>query len=101
METFQADHTDAGQRFDVVVSKRIGRLSRTRVKSLIESGHIRLNSEEVRVRQRVHAEDRITVSELEPQPVEIVPQSNVFSIMYEHLYLVVITKPAALTSPFG
>ena len=36
METFQADHTDAGQRFDVVVSKRIARLSRARVQSLID-----------------------------------------------------------------
>jgi len=97
METFQADHTDAGQRFDVVVSKRITRLSRARAQCLIESGHIRLNSEEVRVRQRVHAGDWITVSEPEPQPVEIVPQSIALSILYEDLYLVVINKPAGLT----
>jgi 23S rRNA pseudouridine1911/1915/1917 synthase len=97
METFQADHTDGGQRFDVVVSKRIARLSRARVQCLIESGHIRLNSEEVRVRQRVHAGDWITVSEPEPAPVEIVPQSIALSILYEDLYLVVINKPAGLT----
>src|SRR5260370_16912003 len=97
METFQADHTDAGQRFDVVVSKRITRLSRARAQCLIESGHIRLNSEEVRVRQRVHVADWITVSEPEPQPVEIVPQSIALPILYEDLYLVVINKPAGLT----
>src|SRR5260370_25425292 len=97
IETFEADHTDGGQRFDVVVSKRIARLSRARVQSLIESGHIRLNSEEVRVRQRVHVADWITVSEPEPQPVEIVPQSIALPILDEDLYLVVLNKPAGLT----
>jgi 23S rRNA pseudouridine1911/1915/1917 synthase len=97
METFQADQTDAGQRFDIVVSRRIGRLSRARVQSLIESGYIRLNSEEVRVRQRVQVGDWITVTEPEPQPVGIVPQSIALPILYEDLYLVVINKPAGLT----
>src|SRR5258708_40335716 len=96
METFQANQTDAGQRFDVVVSKRIGRLSRVRVQSLIGSGHIRLNSEEVRIRQRVRAGDWITVTEPEVRPVEIVPQSIALPILYEDLYLVVINKPVGL-----
>jgi 23S rRNA pseudouridine1911/1915/1917 synthase len=96
METFQAEEADAGQRFDVVVSKRIGRLSRARVQSLIESGHIRLNSEQVRVRQRVRFGDRITVTEPEAQPVEIVPQSIDLPILYEDLYLAVINKPPGL-----
>ena len=87
METFQADQTDAGQRFDIVVSRRIARLSRARVQSLIESGHIRLNSEAVRVRERVHLGDWITVEEPETQPVEIVPQSIALPILYEDLYL--------------
>jgi 23S rRNA pseudouridine1911/1915/1917 synthase len=97
METFQADQTDAGQRFDIVVSRRIARLSRARVQSLIESGHIRLNSEAVRVRERVHLGDWITVEQPETQPVEIVPQSIALPILYEDLYLVVVNKPAGLS----
>jgi 23S rRNA pseudouridine1911/1915/1917 synthase len=97
METFQADQTDAGQRFDIVVSKRIPRLSRARVQRLIESGHVRLNSKETRVRERVRVGDWITVTEPEPEPIEIVPQSIALPILYEDLYLVVIDKPAGLS----
>ncbi len=97
METFQADQTDAGLRFDLVVSKRIARLSRARVQSLIQSGHIRLNAQEVRVRERVRRGDWITVSEPEVRAVEIVPQSIALPILYEDLYLIVINKPAGLS----
>jgi 23S rRNA pseudouridine1911/1915/1917 synthase len=97
MEMFQADQTDAGQRFDIVVSKRIPRLSRARVQRLIESGHVRLNANETRVRERVRVGDWITVLEPEAEPVEIVPQSIELSILYEDLYLVVINKPAGLS----
>ena len=97
MQTFQADQTEAGQRFDLVVSKRIARLSRARVQSLIQSGHIRLNAKEVRVRERVRRGDWITVDEPEIRPVEIVPQSIAVPILYEDLYLIVINKPAGLS----
>jgi 23S rRNA pseudouridine1911/1915/1917 synthase len=97
METFRVDQTDAGQRFDIVVSKRIARLSRARVQRLIRSGYIRLNEKEVRVRERVRFGDWITVNEPETRPVEIVPQSIALPILYEDLYLVVINKPAGLS----
>jgi 23S rRNA pseudouridine1911/1915/1917 synthase len=97
METFQAEQSDAGQRFDVVVSKRVARLSRARAQALIESGYIQLNARAVRVRERVRAGDWITVNEPENRPLEIIPQSIALPILYEDLYLVVVDKPAGLT----
>jgi 23S rRNA pseudouridine1911/1915/1917 synthase len=97
MELFLAEPADAGQRLDVVVSRRITRFSRARVQSLIQSGYIQLNDQKARVGKRVQPGDRITVDEPETRPVEIVAQSIAVPILYEDSYLIVVNKPAGLS----
>jgi 23S rRNA pseudouridine1911/1915/1917 synthase len=97
MEMFQAEPGDAGQRLDVMVSRRVTRLSRARIQNLIRSGCIRVNGQEVRVGKRVHPGDQITVNEPEARPVEIVAQPIALSILYEDPHLIVLNKPAGLS----
>lgn len=87
----------AGSRSDRFLADAIGDLSRTRVKSLIESGAVRRGGELLRnPSEPVRVGDRFTL--LRPAPVSATPspQMIAFTILYEDSDLIVLDKPAGL-----
>ena len=95
-ESFQAEDPDARRRLDLVVTEKLGRLSRSRVRDLIETGHIKLKGQLARPSQIVRAGDLITVSEPEPVPAALTPAPIPLQFLFEDEYLAVINKPAGL-----
>ena len=87
----------AGSRTDRFLADSIGDLSRSRVKSLIESGAVRRRGALVRnPAETVHIGDHFTLQR--PIPVAALPQPQVipFTILYEDSDLIVLDKPAGL-----
>jgi 23S rRNA pseudouridine1911/1915/1917 synthase len=87
----------AGQRTDRFLADAIGTLSRARVKTLIEAGHVR--RDEARFTEPadpVRAGHRFTV--LPPPPVDATPQPEAIPlrILFEDPHLIVLDKPAGL-----
>ncbi len=87
----------AGQRVDRFLADRIGTISRSRVKVLIESGHLtaagrRIQEPAELVREGVAYELDIPA----PRPARPEPQSIPFNILYEDDDLIVLDKPAGL-----
>ncbi len=89
--------SDAGQRLDVFLAAKIARLSRARIQSLIQSGHIFLNGTTCRPRQIIRAGDNVQVSEPEPEPIVLEPEALTVPILFEDEHLLVVNKPAGMT----
>lgn len=87
----------AGSRTDRFLADVIGDLSRSRVKSLIESGAVRRGAALVRnPAEAVRFGDQFSVQR--PIPIAAIPQPQAipFTILYEDADLIVLDKPAGL-----
>jgi len=84
------------QRLDVFLARTTDGLSRTRIKALIESGHILLNGKTCRPSEQVRSGDSIVISEPEPEPVELEAQDIPLKILFEDQHLLVVDKPAGM-----
>jgi 23S rRNA pseudouridine1911/1915/1917 synthase len=90
-------HSDAGQRLDLFLASQIDSLSRTRIQSLILSGHILLNGTTCRARQMIRAGDQVMVSQPHPEPIALRPEDRTVPILFEDENLLVVNKPAGMT----
>jgi hypothetical protein len=88
--------SDAGQRLDLFLATKIDRFSRARIQALIRSGHVLLNGSTCRAKQTIRTGDSITVSEPEPDPVVLQPESLPVPILFEDEHLAVVHKPAGM-----
>ncbi len=87
----------AGQRVDRFLAETFGAISRSRVKALIEQGHVRRDGVPLtQPAEPVRAGSRYTLDP--PAPVAAIPQPEdiPFPILYEDAHLLVLDKPAGL-----
>jgi len=91
---------DAGERLDVVLSRRVPELSRARAKALIEAGSVRVSGRLVKKSYELAVGDRVVVQSL-PGPVDFdaAPDPDlVLEVLLENEAYVVIDKPAGVPS---
>jgi len=84
------------QRLDVFLARTTDGFSRSRIKALIESGHILLNGKTCRPSEQVRSGDSIVISEPEPEPIELEAQDIPLKILFEDQHLLVVDKPAGM-----
>jgi len=87
---------EAKQRVDVFLAKKTGRLSRSRIQQLIESGHILVNGKACRPGDRVRNGDSIVLSEPAPESIEVEAEDIPLKILFEDEHLLVVDKPAGM-----
>ncbi|HEX5326092.1 MAG TPA: pseudouridine synthase, partial [Acetobacteraceae bacterium] len=86
-----------GQRLDRFLAERIGTLSRSRVKSLIESGQVRCNGLVIgQSAAPVRSGAGYTLCLPLPRPARPLAEPIPFPILYEDAHLIVLDKPAGL-----
>lgn len=84
-------------RLDRFLADRIPELSRSRIQSLIESGHVTLNDRVCTSKKiAIQTGDRLQVSIPDPTPLEIKANPIPLDILYEDDAIVIINKPAGL-----
>jgi 23S rRNA pseudouridine1911/1915/1917 synthase len=92
-----ASEEDAGARLDVVLSRRLPGLSRSRLKTLIEGGHVSSGAAAVTApSHRVKAGEAFLVTVPPAAPAIPIGQAIDLDIVYEDADLIVIDKPAGL-----
>ncbi len=92
-----AGETDAGSRLDRFLAAEPARLSRSRIKRLIETGHVRRGAATItEADYRVKPGDRFTVSVPAAAPATPKPQDLPLTVVYEDGDLIVVDKPAGL-----
>ncbi len=86
----------AGARLDKVLADALPELSRTRIKALIEAGHVTSGSGITDAARHVRAGERFDVVVPEPVPALPEPQVIPLEIVFEDEDLLVVNKPAGL-----
>jgi 23S rRNA pseudouridine1911/1915/1917 synthase len=95
--SFTAGAADSGERIDRLIAGRLGELSRSRVKALIEEGRVAVDGATIMNPSfRVKPGHGIAIEV--PPPVEDAPEAQELplAIIYEDEHLVVLDKPAGL-----
>lgn len=71
-------------------------ISRSRAKSLIDDGRIRVNDEPAKPKYHVQSGDKIVVDDVLPQPISLTPEDIPLDIVYEDNDVIVVNKPQGM-----
>jgi len=92
-----ADEQAAGRLDAWLASMLAGELSRSRIKTLIEGGDIRINGVPAKeAKQKIHPGDRVEIIMPEPEAAEPLGEDIPLDVLFEDDDLIVLIKPAGL-----
>lgn len=91
--TVKAD--DKG-RIDKFLAEQIPDLSRSRIKELIEAGHILVNDKVPKVSYKIEPNDQIIVEVPKLEPLNVEPENIPLDIVYEDDDVIVVNKPQGM-----
>jgi len=92
-----AEPADEGERLDRFLARRLGTLSRSRVKALVEAGHARADGARLaEPSASVRAGRRYTLEEPPPAPATPLPERMALAVLHEDADVIVLDKPAGL-----
>lgn len=96
--TFTAGESNKGQRLDSFLAVELAgeSLSRSRIKELLASGHIRVNGNSANPSYRLRSNDQLEVAIPPLTAVDLTPEKVGFTILHEDDDLIVISKPPGL-----
>ena len=95
------DTTSSGLRTDAFLASVIPDLSRSRIQSLIEGGHVTVcGSRLKKTGKKLKPGDRITVSVPPPDPIDLVPEDIPLKVVFEDEHIIIIHKePGMVVHP--
>lgn len=96
IQRIEVDDSVTKERLDRFLVSRLSCLSRSRIQSLIESGHILINGVVCRPSQAVRPGDTVSVTEPKPEPIKVRSEDIPILILFEDEHLVVVNKPAGM-----
>jgi len=92
----------ASQRIDVFMARAAPNTSRAKVQQSIAQGRVTLNSRQVvRASMQVRQGDQIVWAVPQPAPMAVVPEALLLDVVYEDAHLIVVNKPAGMTTHPG
>jgi 23S rRNA pseudouridine1911/1915/1917 synthase len=92
---------DAGRRLDLWLAARLPDLSRTRIKALVDDGHVSVNGEASKAAHRLKAGERVDAVVPPPAPEEMAAEAIPLAIVYEDAHVLVVDKPAGMVTHPG
>lgn len=87
---------EAGERLDIVLSRRGLGLSRAAVQQLIEAERVELSGRTARASLRVRGGERLLVRPLPPPPSSAEPEDLPIEALYEDEHIIVLVKAAGM-----
>jgi 23S rRNA pseudouridine1911/1915/1917 synthase len=87
---------EAGLRLDAWLARRLPALSRSRIRALIDAGHVSLDGSRPRASTHVKAGQAATLALPAPAPAAPVPENIPLRVVHEDASLLVVDKPAGL-----
>ncbi len=85
-----------GTRLDLCLVELHPEWSRSRVRKLVDGGHVRLNERTAKASTSVQVGDSIVVDEPSPQPLEVEAEDIPLDVLHEDADILVLNKPADL-----
>ena len=97
LHTVTVEESEAGERLDRLLAARLGGLSRTRLKRLVEEGHVSLGGATIcDPSLRVKPGETFVVRVPPPADDRPLPQAMALDIRFEDEHVIVVDKPAGL-----
>ncbi|MFH2105189.1 MAG: RluA family pseudouridine synthase, partial [Parcubacteria group bacterium] len=94
---FTISATEAGERLDLFLAKKLPDLSRSVSKKYIEAGHVLVDEKKVKASYKLNDQDAVSVDLPEKSaPLELAPENIKLDIVHEDDDLVIINKPAGM-----
>ena len=90
------DNESDNERIDKYISASFPTSSRAYIQKAILNGNVLVNGEKVSKNYRLHADDRVEYTPLEPVSMEIKAQDIPLDIVYEDSDLLVVNKPKGM-----
>ena len=94
--TVQVPPEQAGQRLDQALAALLPDYSRSRIKTWIESGEVRVDGEIRRPRDKVSGGETVAIEASLPEETEAAPQDIPLVLAHEDRHLFVVNKPPGL-----
>ena len=89
-------------RLDKFLSSALEDITRSKVQDMIKSGLVKLHNQVITdVKYQIKPGDTFLVSPPEPKPIYLIPKEMNLNVVYEDEHLLVINKPAGLTTHPG
>jgi len=95
-ENLTIEHSQPGERLDVVLRKHFPTVSRGAIQRLIEQGHITVNGQPTKPTHAPRAGEIVRLVWPEARPAEAQPEDIPLEILFEDQSLLVLNKPAGL-----
>lgn len=92
----EVNKDDAGARLDVFLAGRFGQFTRSRIKTLIEDGLVKVNGRLAKAGLKLSAGDAVELDVPEPREAAAKPEEIPLDIVYEDSSLLVINKSRGL-----
>ncbi len=93
---FVSEPSDAGSRLDHFLAARVSELSRSRIQSLMEEGHVRVNGETKLRSCKLRGGEQIVLTLPAVVASENLPEDIALEILHEDDDLIVVNKPPGL-----
>jgi len=84
------------ERLDVFLASRISKVSRSKIKQIIETGNVTVNGVIKKPRYLIKAGEEIEVHIPRPEPMEAEPENIPISVVFEDTSLLVVNKEAGM-----
>ena len=88
--------SDGGVRLDSFLVRQIPELTRSRIKSLIEAGHVTVDGRTIKPSAKTAVGQVVQITLPEVQPAAMRPQAMTLDILFEDRDMVVVNKPPGL-----
>ena len=95
------DAAAAGRRLDLWLAARLPELSRTRIKALVDGGHVSVNGAARKASHRLKAGERVEVAVPPPAPSGVAAEAIPLAMVYEDAHVLVVDKPAGMVTHPG
>lgn len=89
------------ERLDAFITHSIIHATRSRVQKAIERGSVTVNDAPSRSNYKVKPGDVIRVTVMKPPPLQLIPQDLPVDVVYDDPYLMVLVKPAGMSTHPG
>ena len=90
----------SSERLDIFLSNRIAKISRSKIKQLIEAGNVTVNGDHKKPRYVVRPQEIIDIIIPRPEPLNLEPENIPITIIFEDEFLLVVNKePGMVVHP--
>jgi len=95
------ERREAGTRLDVWLAARLPDLSRTRIRALVDAGHVRVDGALLKASHRLKDGERVDAEIPAPPPEEMAAEAIPLRIVFEDEHVLVVDKPAGMVTHPG